>query len=267
MERRTFLQALAAAKALALLRPAPALADLPKAKITRVRIYEPPELNPLFNQSNMVVDRRDRHRDHRDRRGRRQGHARAVRRDADRQEPVPHRGDLAGGLHRLVLPARPREGARARRSRHGALGHQGQGARRFRCTSSWAAPRATTASATRPAGAVRRASPADAKISLKERARATMEAGYRAFRMGAGDVPIGDVFDTRAAVRQDRAGLQGSARRGRARTATGASTSTSASISTTRCAAARRSRSSSRSSSRTRCATSTRSRTSRSCGR
>jgi L-alanine-DL-glutamate epimerase-like enolase superfamily enzyme len=29
-----------------------------------------------------------------------------------------------------------------------------------------------------------------------------MEAGYRAFRMGAGDVPIGDVFDTRKAVRR-----------------------------------------------------------------
>ena len=30
-------------------------ADLPKAKITRVRIYRPPNFNPLFNQSNMVV--------------------------------------------------------------------------------------------------------------------------------------------------------------------------------------------------------------------
>ena len=43
---------------------------------------------------------------------------------------------------------------------------------------------------------------ADAKLSMKERARATMEAGYRAFRMGAGDVPIGDVFDTRSIVRR-----------------------------------------------------------------
>ena len=29
--------------------------ELPKAKVTRVRIYRPPNLNPLFNQSNMVV--------------------------------------------------------------------------------------------------------------------------------------------------------------------------------------------------------------------
>ena len=46
MKRRAFLQLLAAA---------PALAALPKAKITRVRILQPPNLNPTFNQSNMVV--------------------------------------------------------------------------------------------------------------------------------------------------------------------------------------------------------------------
>ena len=55
MDRRTFIQAMAAAPALSVLRPVRALAELPKAKITRVRIYKPPELNPLFNQSNMVV--------------------------------------------------------------------------------------------------------------------------------------------------------------------------------------------------------------------
>src|SRR5215831_1679797 len=55
MNRRTFLKAVAAAPAASLLRPADARADLPKGKITRVRIYRPPTLNPLFNQSNMVV--------------------------------------------------------------------------------------------------------------------------------------------------------------------------------------------------------------------
>ena len=30
-------------------------AALPKGKITRVKIFEPPEPNPLFNQSNLVV--------------------------------------------------------------------------------------------------------------------------------------------------------------------------------------------------------------------
>src|ERR1044072_4976716 len=55
MNRRAFLRALAATPALGLAGPGLAWADLPKAKITRVRIYRPPNLNPLFNQSNMVV--------------------------------------------------------------------------------------------------------------------------------------------------------------------------------------------------------------------
>ena len=38
-----------------MINPFDAAAALPKAKITRVRIYRPPTLNPLFNQSNMVV--------------------------------------------------------------------------------------------------------------------------------------------------------------------------------------------------------------------
>jgi galactonate dehydratase len=53
MNRRAFLQA--AAGAAAVLTGRPAAAALPKAKITKVSIYEPPDLNPLFNQSNMVV--------------------------------------------------------------------------------------------------------------------------------------------------------------------------------------------------------------------
>jgi L-alanine-DL-glutamate epimerase-like enolase superfamily enzyme len=44
--------------------------------------------------------------------------------------------------------------------------------------------------------------PGGAKLSVRERARAVMELGYRAFRMGAGDVKIGDVYDTRTAVRR-----------------------------------------------------------------
>ena len=55
MNRRTFFSAMAAAPALDLIRPRTAAAELPKATVTRVRIYKPPELNPLFNQSNMVA--------------------------------------------------------------------------------------------------------------------------------------------------------------------------------------------------------------------
>jgi L-alanine-DL-glutamate epimerase-like enolase superfamily enzyme len=54
VNRRSFLQKLAGLAAAAT--PLhPALAALPNAKITRVRIYKPQDFNPTFNQSNMVV--------------------------------------------------------------------------------------------------------------------------------------------------------------------------------------------------------------------
>lgn len=56
MHRRTFLKSLAAASAIAAARPRRLEASLPKATITRVRILQPPALNPTFNQSNMLVE-------------------------------------------------------------------------------------------------------------------------------------------------------------------------------------------------------------------
>ncbi len=55
MNRRSFFKTLAVAPAAGVLMRRRADAALPKAKITRVRIYQPPNLNQLFNQSNMVV--------------------------------------------------------------------------------------------------------------------------------------------------------------------------------------------------------------------
>jgi L-alanine-DL-glutamate epimerase-like enolase superfamily enzyme len=57
LSRRTFLQSIAAVSAGILLsaKAPPALAALPAAKITKVRIFSPPNPNPIFNQSNMVV--------------------------------------------------------------------------------------------------------------------------------------------------------------------------------------------------------------------
>ncbi len=55
MRRRRFLQSLAGAAGATLLRPRPSEAALPKAKITRVRIYEPPNVQRLVNQSNMLA--------------------------------------------------------------------------------------------------------------------------------------------------------------------------------------------------------------------
>ena len=55
MDRRTFLSSLAAAAIAGTAGVLPAFAALPKMKITRVRAYLPPNPNPLFNQSDMVV--------------------------------------------------------------------------------------------------------------------------------------------------------------------------------------------------------------------
>src|SRR5678815_1880066 len=58
MNRRTFIKTTAAASAAALLRPIDAEAALPQAKITRIRLYEAPTVMPLqipLLQSNMIV--------------------------------------------------------------------------------------------------------------------------------------------------------------------------------------------------------------------
>src|SRR5262245_11583883 len=54
MNRRAFLKSLAAGVAVSAARPKISEAALPKAKITRVRVYLPPDLNQTFNQSNML---------------------------------------------------------------------------------------------------------------------------------------------------------------------------------------------------------------------
>jgi galactonate dehydratase len=56
MKRRTFFKSMAAASAAGLGGVGRVQATpIPKTKITRVRVYQPPNPNPLFNQSDMVV--------------------------------------------------------------------------------------------------------------------------------------------------------------------------------------------------------------------
>src|SRR6266852_6313361 len=55
MKRRSFLKSLSATIVATATSGLPAFASLPKMKITRVRAYRPPNPNPLFNQSDMVV--------------------------------------------------------------------------------------------------------------------------------------------------------------------------------------------------------------------
>jgi L-alanine-DL-glutamate epimerase-like enolase superfamily enzyme len=201
MSRRRFLKALAAAPALELLRPLDAAADLPKAKITRVRIYRPPNLNPLFNQSNMVVtvetdvgitgigeggakDTLE------------QCAGTLIGKNPFRIEAIwqeayiawfyPPGREKTHALGALDLALWDIKGKALGLPVHELLG----GATRDYCE-------CYATGSVRPAGA----NP-DEGLSLKERARATMEAGYRAFRMGAGDVRIGGVYDTRSIVKR-----------------------------------------------------------------
>src|SRR5438270_9550050 len=55
MHRRSFMHSLAGAAAVSAAEPTRAVAAVPKMKITRVRVYLPPNPNPLFNQSDHVV--------------------------------------------------------------------------------------------------------------------------------------------------------------------------------------------------------------------
>jgi galactonate dehydratase len=199
MNRRTFLKALAAAPAAAVLRPSDVAADLPKAKITRVRIYRPPELNLLFNQSNMVVTVET----DIGLTGLGEGGAKDTleqcagtligknpfRIEAIWQEAYiawfyPPGREKAHALGALDLALWDIKGKALNLPVHELLG--GTVRDYCECYLTGAPP----------------GTPPTAKLSLRERARATIEAGYRAYRMGAGDVPIGDVFDARSIVRQ-----------------------------------------------------------------
>jgi len=201
VNRRTLLKALATAPAIGLLRPSGAAADLPKAKIKRVRIYRPPNLNPLFNQSNMVVtvetdmgitgigeggvkDTLE------------QCAGTLIGKNPFRTEAIwqeayiawfyPPGREKAHALGALDLALWDIKGKTLGLPVHELLG----GTARDYCE-------CYVTSGVHPTGAQ-----ASARLSLKERAREAIEAGYRAFRMGASDPPIGGVYDTRSIVRQ-----------------------------------------------------------------
>jgi L-alanine-DL-glutamate epimerase-like enolase superfamily enzyme len=200
MNRRTFLKALTAAQAAALLRPPHADAALPKAKITRVRIYRPPNLNPLFNQSNMVVTVETDigitgigdggAKDTLEQCagtliGKNPFQIEAIWQEAYIAWFYPPGREKTHALGALDAALWDIKGKALNVPVHELLG--GTTRDYCECYLTGGAPPGTSATAS---------------LSLRERARATIEAGYRAYRMGAGDVPIGDVYDTRSIVRR-----------------------------------------------------------------
>jgi galactonate dehydratase len=187
-----------------LARPPLVEAALPKAKITRVRIYEPPNLNQLFNQSTMICtvetdigitgigeggskDTLE------------QCAGTLIGKNPFRIEAIwqemyiawfyPPGREKIHALGALDLALWDIKGKALKLPVHELLG----GAVREHCECYGTAG---LPPGTGPAGQSRQ------RLSLKERARATMEAGYRAFRMGAGDTAVGKVFNTHERVRK-----------------------------------------------------------------
>jgi L-alanine-DL-glutamate epimerase-like enolase superfamily enzyme len=198
MDRRTFLRAIAAAPALGLFDPFEAAADLPKAKITRVRIYRPPNFNPLFNQSNMVVTvetdigitgiGEGGSKDMLEQVagtliGKNPFRIEAIWQEAYIAWFYPPGREKTHALGALDLALWDLKGKALKLPVHELLG--GTARDYCECYATGGAP-----------------APAGTKLTIGERARATMEAGYRAFRMAPSERPIGDTYDTRAIVRE-----------------------------------------------------------------
>jgi L-alanine-DL-glutamate epimerase-like enolase superfamily enzyme len=192
MQRRKFLQSLAASAALAGVGRLPAFAALPKMKVTRVRAYLPPQPNPLFNQSDMVV---------------------TVETDAG----ITGIGE--GGTKDLISPSAGRLIGRdpqfiehlwqdmnraffypAGREREDAIGALDLALWDIRGKALGLPVHEVLGGMVRnycecynTAGIIPGVTP---KSTIEERARATIEQGYRAFRMGAVDLKPNTTFDT-----------------------------------------------------------------------
>ena len=194
VNRRAFLQSLTAA---ALVTPKLAQAALPKTKITKVKIYRPPNHNPLFNQSNMIVTVET------------EAGITGIGEGGSKDTLEQCAGSLIGKnpFHIEALwqemyiawfypPGREKIHAQGALDlalwdiKGKALGlpvHELLGGTvRNHCE----------CYATSGGGG------GGARLSLKERAKATVEAGYRAFRFGAGDSPQGQEFNTHQKVRK-----------------------------------------------------------------
>src|SRR5436305_4889889 len=199
MDRRVFFRSLSAATASGVMAPKfAAAAAPPKMKITRVRVYLPPNPNPLFNQSDHVVTietdagvtgvgeggskdlleqcagrliGRDPH------------HTERLWQDMARAFFYPPGREKVDSIGALDLALWDIKGKVQKLPVHALLG--GMVRNYCECYNT--------------AGIIPGIQPG---MSVKERARLTVEAGYRAFRMGAADLPINTTYNIRERVNQ-----------------------------------------------------------------
>ncbi len=175
-----------------------AMATLPKMTITRVRVYEPPNPTPLFNQSDLVVTvetdggitgigeggARDTLQQCAGRLiGRDPQHIERLWQDMSRAYFYPPGREKQDALGALDLALWDIKGKIQNMPVHEVLG----GMVRDHCE------------CYNTAGKIPGVKPG---MSLKERAQLTVQAGYRAFRMGAADLPANTTYNTRERVNQ-----------------------------------------------------------------
>ena len=196
MNRRSFFRSALAASAATAAVPPPAAAAVPKMKVTRVRVWAPPNPNPLFNQSDMVV---------------------TVETDAG----ITGIGE--GGTPDLLVQCAGRiigqDPSRIEhlwqdmyraffyppgREKTHALGAVDMALWDIRGKALGLPVHAVLGGMVRnycelynTAGTIPGVRPG---MSLKDRAAATIAAGYRAFRMGAADTPANGLFNVRERV-------------------------------------------------------------------
>jgi galactonate dehydratase len=198
VNRRSFVRSLAAAPAAGITALPQLHAAMPKMKITRVRAYSPPTLNPLFNQSDMVVTvetdagvtgigeggskdtieqcagrliGQDPH------------YIERLWQDMSRSFFYPPGREKLHGLGALDLALWDLKGKVLGLPVHAILG--GMVRNYCECYNT-----AGTIPGIRPG------------MTLKERAKATIDAGYRAFRMGAADTRGTSTFNSRERLNQ-----------------------------------------------------------------
>jgi L-alanine-DL-glutamate epimerase-like enolase superfamily enzyme len=199
MNRRAFLGSAAAAPlGLASLAAPPVRAAVAKSKITRVRVYQPPGLNTLFNQSNMVVTvetdagitgvgeggSKDTLEQCAGRLIGQDPHfIERLWQDMSRAFFYPPGREKLHALGALDLALWDIKGKTLGLPVHAVLG----GLVRNHCE------------CYNTSGIIPAIKPG---MSIRERARATVEAGYRAFRMGAADTRGTSTFNTRERLNQ-----------------------------------------------------------------
>src|SRR5580704_17203506 len=190
MKRRSFLKSLSATMVATAASRLPTFASLPKMKISRVRAYLPPNPNPLFNQSDMVVTTETNtgimgigeggSKDLLEQAagrliGRDPQHIEQLWQDMNRAFFYPAGRERTDAIGALDLALWDIKGKVQNQPIHELLG--GMVRNYCECYNT--------------AGIIPGVTPG---APLKEQARATIEAGYRAFRASAADLPKESTF-------------------------------------------------------------------------